>query len=324
MKRREFITLLGGAAAWPHAARAQQPAMPVVGFLHSLSPNAVEHQVVGFRQGVNEAGFIEGVTLAVEYRWAEGHPERLPALARELVNRSVAVIVANNASMPVAKAATSTIPIVFSSGGDPIETGLVTSLSRPGGNITGVSFTTGALEPKRLELLSDLVPRSAVIAVLLDESDLLFENTLRSMEGAARGTGRQILIVKAGAEDEINAAFATAVRAGAGALQIGPGAYFTSRRRQLAALAIRHALPTIHSLREYVMAGGLMSYGASDMDAYRRVGVYVGRILKGAKPGDLPVEMPSKYELAINLATAKALGLTVPVSLLSRADELIE
>ena len=310
MRRREFITLLGGAAAaWPLAARAQQPAMPVIGFLDSAGAAESAFRVEAFRRGLSETGFVEGRNVAIEYRWAEGQLDRLPALAADLVRRQVAVIVTQNLTTPAARAATSTIPIVFVIGGDPVASGLVTSVSRPEGNVTGVSFTAALLIAKRLELLHELVPKPALIGVLLNPSSPSFEAELQSMEAAARGIGRETLIVKAASEREIDTAFATFIQSGAGALLVGGGAFFIGRRRRLAALAIRHALPTIFNLREAVMAGGLMSYGASDTDAYRRGGVYVGRILKGAKPGDLPVEMPSKYELVINLATAKALGL---------------
>jgi putative ABC transport system substrate-binding protein len=325
MRRREFLGVLGGAAvAWPIAARAQPPAMPVIGYLDSKVAAASSYQVAAFRQGLNEAGFIEGRNVAIEFRWAEDQLDRVPALAADLVRRRVAVIVTNNASTPAAKAATSTIPIVFVSGGDPVEAGLVTSLNRPGGNVTGVSFIAPTLNPKRLELLHELVPKPALIAVLMDPNNRGFEAQLRDLEAAARALGRQILIVKAGTEGEIDAAFATIVQAGARALFVSSTALYTSRRRQLLALAAGHALPASYEGREYVVAGGLMSYGASATDAYRRGGLYVGRILKGEKPGEMPVEMPTKYELVINFATAKALGLALPHSLLSRADELIE
>jgi putative ABC transport system substrate-binding protein len=324
MRRRDFTMLLGGAAAWPLVARAQQPTVPVIGFLDNTAAAASAYRVSAFRQGLNESGFVEGGNVAIEFRWAEGQLDRLPALAADLVHRQVAVIVVNNASTPAAKGATSTIPIVFVSGGDPVAAGLVASLDRPGGNVTGVSFTTIPLNAKRLELLNELVPKPAVIALLWDANDRGLEAQLREMEAAARAIGRQILIVKAGTEDEIDAAFAKIVLSNAGALLVGTGAFFTSRRRQIIALAARHALPASYQLREFVVAGGLMSYAASDTDAYRRGGIYVGRILKGAKPGDLPVELPIKYELVINLATAKALMLDVPAKLLALADEVLE
>jgi ABC-type uncharacterized transport system substrate-binding protein len=326
VKRREFITLLGGAAAtWPSVARAQQqPAMPVIGFLDSGRADESAFRVEALRRGLNESGFVEGRNLAIEFRWAEGQLDRAPALAADLVRRQVAVIVTQNLTTPAARAATSTIPIVFVIGGDPVASGLVTSVSRPEGNVTGVSFTGALLIAKRLELLHELVPKPALIGVLLNPSSPSFEAELQSMEAAARNIGRQTLNVKAASELDIDTAFATFIQSGAGALLVGGSAFFAGRRRRLAALAIRHGLPTIFSWREAVMAGGMMSYGASDTEAYRRGGVYVGRILKGAKPGDLPVEMPSKYELVINLATAHALGLEIPSKLLALADEVIE
>jgi putative ABC transport system substrate-binding protein len=323
MQRRDFITLLGGGAAtWPVAARAQQPAVPVIGYLDSKLAATSAYQVAAFRQGLSEAGFVEGRNVAIEFRWAEGQRDRLPALVADLVRRRVAVIVTENT--PAAGAATSTIPIVFVSGADPVAAGLVTSLNRPGGNMTGVSYTTVQLTAKRLELLHELVPKPAVIAVLLDPNTSNFELRLRDVETAARALGRKILIVKAAIESEIDAAFATIVQAGAGALLVGGGAVYNSRRRQLVALAIRNALPASYALREFVIAAGLMSYGASDTDAWRRGGLYVGRILKGAKPGDLPVELPTRYELVFNLATAKALKIDIPAKLLALADEVIE
>jgi putative ABC transport system substrate-binding protein len=324
MQRRDFITLLGGAAAWPLAARAQQPTVPVVGYLDNTTAAATLYRVAAFRQGLNEAGFIEGRNVAIKFRWAEGQLDRVPALAADLVRQQVAAIVVNNACAPAAKAATSSIPIVFVSGGDPVETGLVSSLARPGGNMTGVSFTTTPLNPKRLELLHELVPQPALIALLWDPNTPNLESQLRAMQEAARSIGRQILVVKAGTESEIDAGFATIVQARAGALMVGAGAFYTSRRRQLVALAAHHALPASYQLREFVVAGGLMSYATSDIDAYRGGGVYVGRILKGEKPGNLPVELPTKYELVINLATAKALKLDIPPKLLALADEVVE
>jgi putative ABC transport system substrate-binding protein len=327
MRRREFLTLLGtsAAAVRPLAARAQQRATPVIGYLDSKVAAGASHQVAGFRQGLSEAGFVEGRNVAIEFRWAEDQIDRLPALAADLVRRQVAVIIVNNASAPAAKAATSTIPIVFVSGDDPVAAGHVTSLNRPGGNLTGVSFTQSPLNPKRLELLHELVPEALrSIAVLMDSTAPALEAQLRGMEAAARALGRQILIVKAGTESEINAAFATMVQAGAGALFVAAGSFYVSRRRQLVALAARHALPASFGSREFVALGGLMSYGASDTDAYRRGGIYVGRILKGEKPGDLPVELPTRYELVFNLATAKALKIDIPTKLLALADEVIE
>jgi putative ABC transport system substrate-binding protein len=325
MHRRSFLSLLGtSAAAWPLAARAQQAAVPVIGYLDSKVAAAASYQVEAFRRGLNQAGFVEGRNVAIEFRWAEGGLDRLPELAADLVRRGVTVIVANNASTPAAKAATSTIPIIFVSGDDPVAAGLVTSLNRPGGNVTGVSYTSSPLNQKRLELLHELVPKPAVIAVLLDPTQRSYETQLRDMEAAARSLGRQILIVKAGTESEIDAAFATIVQAGAGALFVSSAAFYVSRRRQLVALVARHALPASYPGREDVVAGGLMSYGASDTDAYGRGALYVGRILKGAKPSDLPVELPTRYELVFNLATAKALKLDIPAKLLALADEVIE
>jgi putative ABC transport system substrate-binding protein len=323
--RREFITLLGGAAAWPLAARAQQPNVPVIGFLNAPAATDSVYRVSAFRDGLKEAGFVDGHNVAIDFRSAENKLDRLPALAADLVHRQVAVIVGQQSAMRAVMAVTSTIPIVFVSGGDPIANGLVTSLSRPGGNITGVSFASVPLQPKRLGLLHELVPPPATIAWLRDPSSPNFEIEVRDVEPAARELGRQLLSLDARSPREIDAAFATIVQSRAGALLIGSGPFFNNRRRQLAALAARHGVPAIASIREFVVAGGLMSYGASDADAYRRAGShYVGRILKGAKPGDLPVEMPSKYELVINVVAAKALGLEIPAKLLALADEVIE
>src|SRR5262245_25472159 len=325
MKRRDFITLLGGAAVWPLAARAQRPSIPVIGFLDASTAADTIYRVSAFREGLKEAGFIDGHNVAIEFRWAENKLDRLPALAADLAQRQVAVSVGPNVSMRAARAASSTIPIVFVSGGDPIESGLVTSLSRPGGIITGVSFGSATLQPKRLELLHELVPPPTTIAYLRDPNTPSFEIEARGVEAAARELGRNILSLKASSPREIDAAFATIVQSRAGALLIGSSALFLSRRRQLAALATRHGLPAISDVREFVLAGGLMSYGASATDAYRRAGAhYVARILKGAKPGDLPVEMPTKYELVISVVAAKALGLDVPAKVLALADEVIE
>jgi putative tryptophan/tyrosine transport system substrate-binding protein len=324
MHRREFITLAGSAAAWPLAARAQHPAVQVIGYLDSKVAEPSSYQVEAFRKGLSEAGFVEGRNLTIEFRWADGQRDRLPVMAADLVRRQVAAIVADTSTTPAAKAATSTIPIVFVSAADPVEAGLVTSLNRPGGNVTGVSYTATPLNPKRLELLHELVPKPAVIAVLMDSTTPSLEVQLRDMEAAARALGRQILTVKTGTEGEIDAAFATIVQAGAGVLFVGNSAIYTSQLRQIIALAARHALAASYPHREYVGAGGLMSYGASNTEAYRRGGLYVGRILKEDKPADLPVELPTWYELVFNLSTAKALRLEIPAKLLALADEVIE
>jgi len=327
MKRREFVTLLGGAAAaWPLAARAQQGAMPVIGFLGESTAADSVYRVAAFRDGLREAGLIDGHNVAIDFRWGEDKPDRIPALVAALVQRQVAVIVGQNFGVRAAKAATSTIPVVFVIGGDPIASGLVPSLNRPGGNITGVTFTAVHLQPKRLELLHQLVPPPAMIAWLRNPSIAsTAEIEAREVEAAARELGRSILSLEASSPGEIDAAFAAMVRWHAGALLVGSGALFNTRRRQLAALAMRHGLPAIANIREFVVAGGLMSYGASDSDAYRRAGShYVPRILKGANPRDIPVEMPSKYELVINMVAAKALGLNITPKLLALADEVIE
>jgi len=321
MRRRDFIAGLGGAVAWPLAARAQQPAMPVVGWLDSTAASTAD-RLGAFRRGLSETGYVEGRNVAIEFRFAGDQLDRLPGLAADLVRRQVAAIVVNTATTVLAaKTATSTIPIIFVSGADPVEAGFVTSVNRPGGNVTGVSFTTGPLNPRRLQLLHELVPKPAVIAALMDSNS---QTQYRDLEASARALGRQILIVNAGTENEIDAAFATIVQAGAGALFVGTGPFYVSRRRQIVALAARHALPSSFSLREFVVDGGLMSYGTSDTDAYRRGGLYVGRVLKGEKPGDLPIELPTRYELVFNLATAKALRLEIPAKLLALADEVIE
>ena len=325
MKRREFITLLGGAAtAWPLAARAQQTAMPVIGFLRSTAAAGSEPLVRAFRQGLNEAGFVEGQNVAVEYRWADDHVDRIPGMTAELVSRRAAVIVANGIAALGVKSATTAIPIVFTMGFDPVRTGLVTSLNRPGGNATGVVFTQTDLAAKQLGLLHELAPKIATIAVLGDVNEPELDLELRDIEAAGRAIGRQVLVVKVGSEREFNASFAMILRAGAGALLVRPSPLFLTRRRQLVALAARHALLASYPSRDYVEAGGLMSYGPDIPDAYRRVGIYVGRILKGEKPADLPVEMATKFDLVINLATAKAIDLDIPPTLLALADEVIE
>src|SRR6516225_6602954 len=328
IQRREFLTLLSGAAvAWPLVARAQRPSIPVIGFLDATTAADTVYRVSAFRDGLKEAGFIDGHNVAIEFRWAENKLDRLPALAADLVQRQVAVIAGPNTAVRAAQAATSTIPIVFVSGGDPLPpTGLVTNLSRPGGNITGVSFGSVPLQPKRLELLHELVPPPATIAWLRQPGAPGFEMEEKEVvPSAARELGRHLLVLNAHSPRDIDVAFETMVQSRAGALLIGSDILFNNRRRQLAALAARHGVAAIGGIREFVLAGGLMSYGASDTNAYRRAGShYVAPILRGAKPGDLPVEMPTKYELVISVVAAKALGLTIPDKLLATADEVIE
>jgi putative ABC transport system substrate-binding protein len=327
MRRREFISLLGGAAAsWPLAAGAQQE-VPVIGYLNSASPNTYTAYTSAFRRGLEEVGYVEGKTIAIEYRWAEGQNDRLGALAADLVSRQVAVIAATGATAGVfaAMAATKTIPIVFITGGDPVKSGLVASLNRPGGNVTGISFLSNTLAAKQLELLHELVPNVALIGVLVNPTNPgLAEPLLNDVLAAARTLGLQPHVLNASIERDFDTAFAKLADLQAQALVIGTDGFFTSRIKLLAELTRQHSMPTISSYREFPTAGGLISYGTSVIDAYRQVGVYTGKILRGEKPADLPVMQPTKFELVINLKTAKAFGLTVPLTLQVAADEVIE
>jgi len=325
MRRREFITLLGGtAAAWPFAARAQQPTMPVVGFLRSATLADVPHWVAAFRQGLKEAGFVEGQNVAIEFRSADNQLDRLPALVADLIRQPVAVILGNTDAALAAKAATTTVPIVFASGSDPVRDGLVASLNRPGGNVTGLVYFAAVLGAKRLELLRQLVPRATTIAVLVNPNTPLTEAERKDVQAAAQAIGQQLIIIDISSDRDIETAFAAFVQRGAGALLVGTGGFLNSNRERIAVVANRHALPASYSQREGVVAGGLMSYGPSISDAYRQAGIYSGRILNGEKPADLPVIRSTKFELVLNLKTAKALGLTIPPSLLVAADEVIE
>jgi putative ABC transport system substrate-binding protein len=326
-RRRDFITLLGGTAVWPLGARAQQTAMPVIGVISAEWPDLFTDRLRAFHDGLRETGYVEGRNVAIEHRWAEGRNDRLAALAAELVRRQVAAIVAAGSTPAalVAQAATTTIPIVFYIGADPVKEGLVTSLSRPGGNVTGVVTLNVEVAAKRLELLHELVPTATIVALLVNPTNpTLAETITRDLEVAARTLGVQLHVLHASSEREIDTAFATLVELRAGALVIGADAFFNSRSEQLAALTLRHAVPAIYQFREFVSAGGLMSYGSTVADTYRPLGVLTGRILKGEKPAELPVQQATKVELIINMKTAKALGLTVPLPLLGRADEVIE
>ena len=327
MRRREFIVLLGGAAAvlWPLTARAQQTALPIIGILSGGSPAATATLLAGFREGLRDAGFIEGQNVVIEAQWAEGQYDRLPVLAAKLVNRPAAVIVASSLpSVFAAKAATSTIPIVFMSAGDPVQLGIVASLNRPGGNITGVNFFAVEVASKRLELLIEVVPTVSVIGLLTNPNNPRTDVEIRQLQAAARTVGKQILVVKASGERDFDVAFETLVQERASAVLVPAEPLFFGWREQLVALAARHALPAMYDVREFTAAGGLLSYGLSLKDTYRLVAGQVARILKGAKPADLPILQPTKFELVVNLRTAKTLGLTIPESFLLRADEVIE
>jgi putative ABC transport system substrate-binding protein len=324
MKRREFITLLGGAAVWPLPARAQEPAMPVIGLVRDTPSAPFAHIVNAFRRGLNEVGFVDGQNVRIEQRWAEGHDARLPALVADVIRQEAAVIVANRPAALAAKAAGTTTPVVFATGNDPVTDGLVASLNRPGANFTGVVFIASALGAKRLELLRQLVPNAMTVGFLVRPNTGETEAERIDVQNAAQGLGQQLVIVEVTSEREFEAAFTTFVQRGVGGLLVGIGPLLTSHRERIVTLAARHHLPTMCGLREFVSVGGTMSYGTSISDAYRQAGIYAGRILKGEKPADLPVMQSTKFELVINLRTAKALGLDVPDRLLAIADEVIE
>jgi putative ABC transport system substrate-binding protein len=324
MQRREFITLLGGAAAWPVAARAQQAKMPVIGFINGASSEGYAPMVAAFRQGLKEASYVEGQNVAVEYRWADGQYDRVPAIALELVGRQVAVIVANTPGVMAIKAAIRTIPIVFTTASDPVQIGLVASLSRPGGNVTGVTQMAVELMPKRLQVAHELLPAATLFGLLVNPTNPSTETQLQEQQAAAGTLGIKLHVLRASSEHEIAAAFATAAQLRAGALVIGNDVLFLARSTQLAALALRHAVPAIFQDRAFTAAGGLVSYGGNSTEMYHQAGIYTGRILKGEQPANLPVQQATKIELVINLKTARALGITVPLPLLGRADEVIE
>jgi putative ABC transport system substrate-binding protein len=325
MRRREFIKLAGSAAAWPVVARAQQ-AMPVIGFMNGRSPEDAAHLVAAFRQGLREAGFVEGQNVAIEYRWGLGQYDRMPALAADLVNRRVAVLVGNggDVSAVAAKQASATIPVVFGMGGDPVKARLVESLNRPGGNATGFTLLTSEMEPKRLGMLHDLMPGAAIIGVLLNPNFPPAAQQLKDLEDAAGKISQRLFVAKASNDGELNAAFTSLVEQRVGALLVTAGPYFDTRRDRIIAFAGQNRLPAIYQFREFALAGGLISYGPNITDMYRQAGIYTARILKGTKPADLPVLQPTKFEFVINLKTAKALGLVIPAGLISFADEVIE
>ena len=327
MKRREFITLVGGAAAtWPFPGRAQQPAMPVIGFINAASPQPYARMLSAFLKGLSETSYVENQNIKIEYRWAQGEIDRLPALVADLVHREVTVIAATGTPAALAaKAATTTIPIVFELGSDPVQLGLVSSLNRPSGNVTGVAQLAIEVGPKRLELLHEMIPKARIIALLADPTDrAIFENTTRGVQSAARSLGLALHVLNVSTDRDLDAAFENLVQLRAGGVVISGGQFFNSRSKRLAAAALQHAVPTISPYVDLAGAGGLMSYGTSITDAYRLAGIYTGRVLKGEKPADLPVQQATKVELIINLKTAKALGITVPSSLIGRADEIIE
>jgi putative ABC transport system substrate-binding protein len=326
MRRRKFITLVGGAVAWPFAVRAQQLAMPLIGFLNSQSASSFSHLVAGFQQGLREAGFLEGQNIQIEYRWAEGQSEQLPALANDLVRRGIAVLVATGGEPAAlaAKDSTQTIPIVFLIGGDPVKMGLVASMNRPGGNVTGLTLLSTEIERKRLALLQELLPKASLIAVLINPDFPATENRRRDVLEAASRMGLNTIVVSASSESQFEPAFTTAVEQRADALMVFADPFFNSRRDQLAALAARYKIPAIYEFREYALAGGLMSYGANIVELYREVAHYAGRILRGAKPSDLPIMQPTKFDFVINQEVARGLALEVPDKLLALADEVIE